>query len=125
MGDDSIKPGDAKGRHNELPRQDAETGAFLAQFRDAIRQQLPSSDIGQVTQRGRMSETNEQPGIELLPQATGDSGATLTAGQFSRPISQLPKQIGPYHILGLVSDSGGMGTVYKAEQRSPILRTVA
>src|SRR5438045_4082319 len=36
-----------------------------------------------------------------------------------------PKQIGSYHIVGLVSDAGGMGTVYKAEQRKPILRTVA
>src|SRR4051794_25201459 len=25
------------------------------------------------------------------------------------------KSIGPYHVLGLLSNSGGMGTVYKAE----------
>ena len=35
-----------------------------------------------------------------------------------------PTQIGPYVILELIGE-GGMGTVYKAEQRQPIHRTVA
>src|SRR5215203_6817280 len=35
-----------------------------------------------------------------------------------------PKQIGPYQIQGVLGE-GGMGTVYRAQQREPINRTVA
>ena len=37
---------------------------------------------------------------------------------------QHPTEVGPYLILGLIGE-GGMGTVYKAEQRAPFRRTVA
>src|SRR5437667_8202650 len=46
---------------------------------------------------------------------------THTPGEHFAPE---PKQIGQYHIVGRISE-GGMGAVYKAEQRRPILRTVA
>src|SRR6266699_5968932 len=37
---------------------------------------------------------------------------------------QHPTQIGPFFIAALIGE-GGMGSVYKAEQRQPIRRTVA
>lgn len=50
--------------------------------------------------------------------------STVAASQSSLPASHLPKQIGQYHILGRINE-GGMGSVYRAEQRRPIHRTVA
>ena len=35
-----------------------------------------------------------------------------------------PQQLGNYHILSLIAE-GGMGEVYKAEQRTPVRRFVA
>src|SRR5829696_9227496 len=50
-------------------------------------------------------------------------------GQFGNVVAAVrdlrhPKQIGPYAIQDVIGE-GGMGTVYRAEQREPINRTVA
>jgi eukaryotic-like serine/threonine-protein kinase len=59
-----------------------------------------------------------------LPAAddTSTQSSELQADRWGRPT---PTQIGPYRILELISDRGGMGDVYLAEQQAPIKRRVA
>jgi serine/threonine protein kinase/Tfp pilus assembly protein PilF len=64
-------------------------------------------------------EANDLPPTSVL----------YTTAQIANVVSAVralehPVQVGPYVIQNLIGE-GGMGTVYKAEQRSPIRRTVA
>jgi serine/threonine protein kinase len=60
---------------------------------------------------------------ESLPRLMTEAGPTLETAPPGGAFNDL-KIIGPYHVLTLIGE-GGMGLVYKAEQRQPIRRVVA
>jgi non-specific serine/threonine protein kinase/serine/threonine-protein kinase len=68
----------------------------------------------------------------MNPEPTRESSPTVPPAadsQFARVITVFrelrhPQQIGPYFVQELIGE-GGMGSVYRAEQREPIQRTVA
>src|SRR4051812_34470002 len=74
-----------------------------------------------MTQPDGTSQPQERPapppmsGTQLdMPSPYGDP----------QPATQVPVQIGPYHILEIIG-KGGMGEIYKAERRAPYQQTVA
>jgi len=69
------------------------------------------------------------PGLQdrmrkLLQGHDRESVLTDTTGVGSSPAATNPEKIGPYYLLKRIGE-GGMGTVYAADQRSPIHRRVA
>ena len=57
--------------------------------------------------------------------AAEGEGATFTlGGDFPYAALTQPTDVGPYHVVEVVGE-GGMGVVYKAEQREPVRRVVA
>src|SRR3954468_1137510 len=58
-----------------------------------------------------------------MAESLGTDDETVEAPTLRKPTHELPESIGPFRILERIGE-GGMGVIYKAEQRSPVRRGV-
>src|SRR5438477_12606311 len=75
-----------------------------------------------------MSDEPSRPAYDrttVPPPSPDDGGDEVRRVKIALDEAEIPKQIGPYQIISLISDAGGMGMVYLAEQREPVRRQVA
>ncbi len=85
---------------------------------------LPPKERGPYLDRACAGMPGLREEVESLLAHDGDAASILDRIAPSRTLAALPERIGPYHVLEKIGE-GGMGVVYRAEQRLPVHRQVA